>query len=81
VCELEGEGVITFPIMWTKLKVADVKCVDDSSQTRGVHIACGDDGRSIVTLIFDKSISHKQTDDLMHLLEKMKLTDVIMDTP
>ena len=67
--------------MWTKLKVADVKCVDDSSQTRGVHIACGEQGRSSVTLIFDNAIPHKQTDELMHLLEKMKLTDVIVETP
>jgi len=67
--------------MWTKLKVADVKCVDDSSQTRGVHIACGEQGRSFVTLIFDKAISHKQTDELMHLLEKMKLAEVIVETP
>jgi hypothetical protein len=66
--------------MWTKLKVGDVKCVDDG-QTRGVHIACGDDGRSFVTLIFDKAIPHRETDDLMHLLGKMKLTDVIVDTP
>jgi hypothetical protein len=66
--------------MWTKLKKADVKCVDDG-KTRGVHIACGDDGRSCVTLIFDKAIPHKQTDDLMHLLEKMRLTEVIVETP
>jgi hypothetical protein len=64
--------------MWTKLKVADVKCIDDG-QTRGVHIACGE--QAFVTLIFDKVIPHKQTDDLMHLLEKMRLTEVIVDTP
>ena len=65
--------------MWKNFKVADVKCVDDSSKTRGVTIACGN--RSFVTLIFDKSIPHEKTDDLMHLLEKMKLTEVIVDTP
>ena len=64
--------------MLKKLEVADVKCVDDGV-TRGVHIACG--GRSFVTLIFDKAIPHKQTDDLMRLLEKMKLAEVIIDTP
>ena len=66
--------------MWAKLKVGDVKCVDDG-QTRGVHIACGEQGRSFVTLIFDKAIPHKQTDDLMHLLEKMKLSEVIVEMP
>ena len=55
-----------------------MKCVDDGV-TRGVHIACG--GRSFVTLIFDKAIPHQQTDDLMRLLEKMKLAEVIIDTP
>jgi len=65
--------------MWKNLKVADVKCVDDSSRTRGVHIAC--DNRSFVTLIFDPSIPHEKTDDLMHLLEKIKLTEVIVDMP
>ena len=67
--------------MWTKLKVADVKCVDDSSQTRGVHIACGDQGRSCVTLLFDKAIPHSQTDVLSRMLQQMKLADVIVDTP
>ena len=65
--------------MWKNFKVADVKCVDDSSKTRGVSIAC--ENRSFVTLIFDKAIPHEKTDDLMHLLEKMKLTEVIVETP
>jgi hypothetical protein len=65
--------------MWKSLKVADVKCVDDSSRTRGVTIAC--DNHSFVTLIFDKAIPHEKTDDLMHLLEKMRLAEVIVDTP
>ena len=65
--------------MWNKFKVADVKCVDDSSRTRGVTIACG--SQAFVTLIFDKAIPHEKTDELMHLLEKMKLTEVIVDTP
>jgi hypothetical protein len=66
--------------MWTKLRVADVTCLDDG-QTKGVHIACGEDGRSVVTLIFDKSIPHEQTDELGRQLRKMKLAEVIMDTP
>ncbi len=66
--------------MWTKLKVADVRCVDDG-ENRGVHIACGvDDTPYIVTLIFDKAIPHEKTDDLMHMLEKMKLSDVIVQS-
>jgi hypothetical protein len=68
------------PPMWTKLKVGDVKCVDDG-KTRGVHIACGHDGHSFVTLIFDKAIPHEQTDELERQLRKMKLTEVIVDTP
>ena len=64
--------------MWKNFKVADVKCVDDG-KTRGVIIAC--DTHSFVTLIFDKAIPHEKTDDLMHLLENMKLTEVIVDTP
>jgi hypothetical protein len=39
------------------------------------------DSHSFVTLIFDPSIAHEKTDDLMHLLEKMKLTEVIVETP
>lgn len=64
--------------MWNKFKVADVKCVDDG-KTCGVIIAC--DTHSFVTLIFDNAIPHEKTDDLMHLLETMKLTEVIVDTP
>jgi hypothetical protein len=62
-------------------QVADVKCVDDRSQTKGVHIASGAQGHSFVALIFDKAIPHKQTDELMHLLEKMRLTEVIVEMP
>jgi len=67
--------------MLKELKVRDVKCVDDSTQTRGVHIICGSDGEppQFITLIFDKPIPHKQTDDLMHLLESMGLAEVIVD--
>ena len=66
--------------MLKELKVEDVKCVDDSSQTRGVTILCGP--RTIVSLIFDKSISHEQTDELMHLLwSKMKLVEIVIQMP
>jgi len=68
--------------MWKRLKVADVKCLDDG-QNKGVHIACGDDqSGSCVTLIFDKSVPHQETDDLVHLLQrKLKLSEVIVETP
>lgn len=65
--------------MRIELKVADVKCVDDSTETRGVTIFCGP--RSYVTLLFNDAIPHKQTDDLVRLLEKMKLAEVIVETP
>lgn len=68
------------PMFDGRFKVADVKCVDDSEGTRGVHIACGQNGRSTVTLLFDSAISHPQTDDLRRLLEKMKLAEVIVET-
>lgn len=66
--------------MWKELKVADVKCVDDSTKTRGVTILCGP--RTYVSLIFDKSVPHKETDELVRLLwSKMKLSDVIVEMP
>lgn len=65
--------------MFKQLKVAEFKCVDDSEGTRGIHITCGDNGRSTVSLFFDKRISHKQTDDLVHLLKQMNLTSVIIE--
>lgn len=54
-------------------KVGDVKCIDDG-RTRGIVIAC--EGRNLVSLIFDASILHKETDDLVRMLEKMKLSEV-----
>ena len=56
-------------------KVGDVKCVDDG-RTKGVVISC--EGRNLVSLVFDKSIPHKQTDELARLLEKMKLAEVVV---
>ena len=67
--------------MWKKLKVAEVKSVDDSDGTRGVRIGCGEQGSSDITLIFDKVIAHKQTDHLADVLRKMRLTGIIVDTP
>ncbi len=66
--------------MRKELKVNDVKCVDDSSKTRGVTILCGPG--KYVTLIFDDSTPHKDTDDLVRLLwSKLKLSDVIVEMP
>ncbi|HST12018.1 MAG TPA: hypothetical protein VLL05_16700 [Terriglobales bacterium] len=65
--------------MWKKREVADVKSVDNNSQNRGVAIAC-EDG-SVVTLIFDRTIARQRTGELMQLLEEMKLTLVIVETP
>jgi hypothetical protein len=65
--------------MWKELNVADVKCVDDSSKAKGVTILCGTG--SYVSLIFDKAIPHKETDELARLLEKMKLAKVVVEIP
>jgi hypothetical protein len=66
--------------MWKEFKVSDVKCVDDSSKTRGVTILCGP--RTYVSLIFDKSVPHQQTDELVRLLwSKMKLAEVVVEIP
>lgn len=65
--------------MWTKLKVVDVKCVDDG-ENKGIHIACGDKPPHIVTLVFDKAVPHEVTDNLVHLLREMHLSDVIVQT-
>lgn len=67
--------------MWKQLEVAEIKCVDDSSLTRGIRIACGMQGRSCVTLIFDKSVSHPQTDELVRQLNEMKLAEIIVEIP
>jgi hypothetical protein len=65
--------------MLTKLKVEDVTSFDEDGETRGVKFACGD--QRFVTLIFDKTTSLQQTDDLSRLLEKMKLAEVMVITP
>lgn len=56
-------------------KVGEVKCVDDG-RTRGVVIGC--EGRNLVSLVFDSSIPHKQTDELARMLEKMRLVEVVV---
>jgi hypothetical protein len=52
-----------------------VKCVDDG-RTKGVIIGC--EGSNLVSLVFDSSIPHKQTDELARMLEKMKLVEVVV---
>jgi hypothetical protein len=42
----------------TEYKVGEVKCIDDG-KTKGVIIGC--EGRNLVSLVFDASIPHKQT--------------------
>ena len=69
---------LDFPTMWKKRKVAEVKCIDQSFQTRGVAIVCGDG--SSITLIFDRTVPRERTDELVQLLETMKLTLVIVET-
>jgi hypothetical protein len=59
----------------TEYKVGEVKCIQDG-ETRVVIIGC--EGRSLVSLVFDKSVPHKQTDELARLLDKMKLVEVVV---
>jgi hypothetical protein len=59
----------------TEYKVGEVKCIDDG-KTKGVIMGCG--GRNLVSLVFDASISHKQTDELARTLEKMGLIEVVV---
>jgi hypothetical protein len=59
----------------TEYKVGDVKCVDDG-RTTGIVIGC--EGRNLVSLVFDSSIPHKQTDELARMLEKMNLVKVVV---
>lgn len=65
--------------MLTTLKVGDFKCLDDSTGTRGLIMSVGP--ASYVTLIFDKSIPHKRTDDLRDMLASMKLVEVQVQLP
>jgi hypothetical protein len=59
----------------TEYKVGDVKCMDDD-KTKGVIIGC--EGRNLISLVFDASIPHSQTDDLARTLEKMGLAEVVV---
>lgn len=59
----------------TEYKVGDVKCADDG-KTKGVLIGC--EGRNIISLVFDNSIPHKQTDDLVRTLRGMGLVEVVV---
>jgi len=67
--------------MVTEFKVMDVTCVDDSTLTRGVTIVSQATPFKGVTLIFDKTVPHPQTDELVALLRKMKLTEVLVEVP
>ena len=58
----------------TEYKVGEVKCIDDG-ETRGIIIGC--EGRNLVSLVFDKGVPHKQTDELARMLDKMKLAEVV----
>lgn len=68
--------------MLTEFKVIDVKCIDDSSKTRGISILCTPTPPPFkgVQLIFDKATPHKQTDELAALLLKMKLTEILAES-
>ena len=44
--------------------------------TKGVLIGC--DGGNVIRLIFDDSIPHKQTDDLVRTIRGMGLVEVIV---
>ena len=62
--------------MVTEHKVIEVSCVDDSTRERGVTICTQAVPFKGVTLIFNKAIPHKQTDELRDLLRKMGLSEV-----
>ena len=59
----------------TEYKVGEIKCIDDG-KTRGIVIGC--EGRNLVSLVFDASIPHQQTDELARTLEKMGLIEVVV---
>jgi hypothetical protein len=59
----------------TEYRVGDVKCIDDG-RTRGVIIGC--DGGNLVSLVLDGSIPHKLADELARTLEKLKLSQVVV---
>jgi hypothetical protein len=59
----------------TEYRVGDVKCIDDG-RTRGVIIGC--DGGNLVSLVLDDSIPHRLTDELARTLEKLKLSQVVV---
>jgi hypothetical protein len=59
----------------TEYKVGEVKCIQDG-ETRGVIIGC--EGSNLVSLIFEGSVPHKETDELARLIEKMKLVEVVV---
>jgi hypothetical protein len=59
---------------FTRLKVGEVKCVDDG-KTMGVHVST-DNGS--VTLIFNRAGDHEQMDTLAAELRKLGLSEVIV---
>ena len=60
-------------------KIQDVKCIDDG-ETKGIVILVSQKPYKIVSLIFDKSVPHKQTDELARTLEKMGLAEIVVQT-
>lgn len=62
--------------MVTEHKVIDVTCVDDSTRERGVTICTQASPFKGVTLIFAKTIPHKQTDELRDLLLRLGLFEI-----
>jgi len=60
-----------------KFKALDVKSFDEG---RGVSILVSKSPLKIISLVFDRSISRKQTDELARTLEKMKLSEITVET-
>ena len=60
-----------------KFKVLDVKPFDEG---RGVSILVSQKPLKIVSLVFDGSVPRKQTDELARTLQKMKLTEITVET-
>jgi hypothetical protein len=60
-----------------KFKTLDVKSFDEG---RGVSILVSKSPLKIISLVFEKSISRKQTDELASTLERMKLSEITVET-
>jgi hypothetical protein len=58
-------------------KALDVKSFDEG---RGVSILVSKSPSKIISLVFDKSISRKQTDELARTLAVMRLSEITIET-